>query len=382
MENKVVKVLIVDFKQDNILKIKEEFSAIPGTTYDISWLQVDESVLKKVEEEKFDVILLSYELSGMNGLEILADLQYKELSGPVIMLADAKNEEFGPQAMRDGAYDYVIREKGFEKGLLVIIHNALNAFYALKEKERLQKEIAAKKSELEAANRKLQQLDKIKSDFVSNVAHEFRTPLTIIKGNVDLVNKGGLGNVAPAQKELLDGAISIVNRLSRLVNDLLDISRIESGKMELKKEPIDINAIIEQNLVTFDKAIKDKKQKLQKDLARDIPRINADEDKVTQVFVNLLSNAMKYTPESGQISIKTVNLEKEIMVEITDTGEGVAPDNLDKIFDKFTRVTAEKKEGTGLGLPIAKDIVSLHNGRIWVKSELGRGSQFYFTLPK
>ena len=382
MESKVIKVLIVDFKQDNILKIKEAFSAIPGTAYEISWLQVDESVLKKVEAEKFDVILLSYELAGINGLEILADLQYKELSGPVIMLADAKNEEFAPQAMRDGAYDYVIREKGFEKGLLVIIHNALNAFHALKEKERLQKEIAAKKSELEAANRKLQQLDKIKSDFVSNVAHEFRTPLTIIKGNVDLVNKGGLGSVAPAQKEMLDGAVNIVNRLSRLVNDLLDISKIESGKMELKKEPLDINAVIEENLVIFDKAIKDKKQKLQRDLAKDIPKINADEDKITQVFVNLLNNAMKYTPESGQISIKTVNLEKEIMVEVTDTGEGVAPDNLDKIFDKFTRVTAEKKEGTGLGLPIAKDIVSLHNGRIWVKSELGKGSQFYFTLPK
>ena len=275
-----------------------------------------------------------------------------------------------------------MREKDFEKGLPIVIHNALNAFHALKEKERLQKEIAAKKSELEAANRKLQQLDKIKSDFVSNVAHEFRTPLTIIKGNVDLVNKGGLGSVAPAQKEMLDGAVNIVNRLSRLVNDLLDISKIESGKMELKKEPLDINAVIEENLVIFDKAIKDKKQKLQRDLAKDIPKINADEDKITQVFVNLLNNAMKYTPESGQISIKTVNLEKEIMVEVTDTGEGVALDNLDKIFDKFTRVTAEKKEGTGLGLPIAKDIVSLHNGRIWVKSELGKGSQFYFTLPK
>lgn len=382
MESKAIKVFIVDFKQDSILKIKEAFSAMQDISYDISWPQVDESILKKVEEEKYDIILLSYELPGMNGLEILASLQYKELSGPVIMLADAANEEFAPQAMRDGAYDYIIREKGFEKGLLVVIHNALNAFHALKERERLQKEIAAKKSELEAANRKLQQLDKIKSDFVSNVAHEFRTPLTIIKGNVDLVNKGGLGSVAPAQKEMLDSAINIVNRLSRLVNDLLDISKIESGKMELKKEPLDINAIIEENLVTFDKVIKDKKQRLQKDLAKDIPRINADKDKVTQVFVNLLSNAMKYTPESGQISIKTVSLEKEIMVEISDTGEGVAPDNLDKIFDKFTRVTAEKKEGTGLGLPIAKDIISLHKGRIWVKSEFGKGSQFYFTLPK
>ena len=382
MENHIIKVLIIDFIAANISKIKAALSKISGMTYDVSWTQRGENILTKVEEGKFDVILLSYNLADLNGLEVLIDLQYKELSGPIIMLADAKDKEFAPQAIREGAYDCVIREKGFEEGLSTIMHNAMTAFRAAKEREKLQKEIAAKKVELEAANRKLQQLDKIKSDFVANVAHEFRTPLTIIKGNVDLVNKGRLGPVAPSQKEMLDGAINIVNRLSRLVNDLLDISKIESGKMELKKEPVGMNEIIEENLAVFDKMIKDKKQILRKDLARDLSKINADKDKVTQVFLNLLSNAIKYTPESKEIVVKTVNLEKEIMVEISDSGEGVAPENFDKIFDKFIRVTAEKKEGTGLGLPIAKDIVNLHNGRIWVKSELGKGSQFYFTLPK
>ncbi|PIP68587.1 MAG: hypothetical protein COW92_00400 [Candidatus Omnitrophica bacterium CG22_combo_CG10-13_8_21_14_all_43_16] len=382
MEKQVIKVFIVDFAPANLSKIKNALSRISGTSYEISWPQIGESILKKVEEEKFDVIIISYDLPNMNGLEVLMDLQYKELSGPIIMTAEARDKEFAPQAIREGAYDCMIREKGFEEGLPVVIHNALTAFRAAKEKERLQKEIAAKKVELEAANRKLQQLDKIKSDFVANVAHEFRTPLTIIKGNIDLVNKGGLGSVAPSQKEMLEGAINIVNRLARLVNDLLDISKIESGKMELKKEAVDINKTIEENLVIFDKIIKDKKQKIEKSLAGDLPKISADRDKATQVFVNLLSNAIKYTPESGTIIIKTVNLETEIMVEISDTGEGMAQEDMDKIFDKFTRVTAEKKEGTGLGLPIAKDIVSLHKGRIWVKSELGKGSQFYFTLPK
>jgi len=382
MENQTIKVFVVDFASANILKIKDALSRVPGISYDISWPQIGENILKKAEEEKSDVILLSYNLAGLNGLEILADLRYKELSGPIIILADAKDKEFAPQAIREGAYDCVIRERGFEEGLPIIIHNAMAAFRAAKERERLQKEIAAKKTELEAANKKLQQLDKIKSDFVLNVAHEFRTPLTIIKGNIDLVNKGGLGSVAPSQKEMLEGAINIVNRLARLVNDLLDISKIESGKMELKKEAVDINKTIEENLVIFDKIIKDKKQKIEKSLAGDLPKISADRDKATQVFVNLLSNAIKYTPESGTIIIKTVNLETEIMVEISDTGEGMAQEDMDKIFDKFTRVTAEKKEGTGLGLPIAKDIVSLHKGRIWVKSELGKGSQFYFTLPK
>ncbi|MBU1852775.1 MAG: response regulator [Candidatus Omnitrophica bacterium] len=384
MDSQALKILVIEFNPKNLLKIKEVFSKYSFASHEISWLQREENILNKVEDERFDAILLSYDLPGSkaNGLEILSDLQYKDLQGPVIMMADKGDEGFATQAMREGAYDYVIREKGYEDGLPLVIHNALNSFRAAKEKERLQREIAAKKVELESANRKLKELDRIKSDFVANVAHEFRTPLTIIKGNVDLVIKGGLGEVTPDQREMLDGAVKVANRLARLVNDLLDISKIESGKMKLKLEQLNINNIIEESLSAFSKMIKDKKQTLKKELAKDMPNINADIDMITQVFVNLLSNAIKYSPEGGTVAIKSVDLEKEIMVEVSDTGEGIAPENTDKIFDKFTRVTAEKKEGTGLGLPIAKDIVVLHKGRMWVKSELKKGSQFYFTLPK
>ena len=382
MAQEKINILIIEFDSKNILKIEGVLSRQEGVSYEVSWLQKEEEMLKKIDKERFDVIMLSYNLPGTNGLEILSDLQYKDLKGPVIMLADKGDEEFGAQAVRQGAYEYVIRQKGFEQGLPLVIHNALSAFKRDKERERLQKEVAAKKIELEAANKKLKELDRIKSDFVANVAHEFRTPLTIIKGNVDLVVKGGLGEVTSQQKEMLDGAKNVANRLARLVNDLLDISKIESGKMKLREDLININKIIEENLPGFTKMIKDRKQTLKKELAIDMPDIKADMDKITQVFVNLLSNAIKYSPEQGSIVVKSVNLENEIMVEVSDTGEGVSQENLDTIFDKFTRVTAEKKEGTGLGLPIAKDIVVLHKGRMWVKSEIGKGSQFYFTLPK
>ncbi|MBU4313078.1 MAG: response regulator [Candidatus Omnitrophica bacterium] len=382
MAGEALKVLMIEFDKQNILKIRDVLSSPSDISYDVSWAQKEENVLSMVDKEDFDVILISYKLLGANGLEILSDLQYKDLKGPVIMMADKGDEEFSTQAMRLGAHDFVIRGKGFEKGLPLVIHNALNAFRAKKERERLQKEIAAKNIELESANRKLKEIDRIKSDFVANVAHEFRTPLTIIKGNTDMVIKGGLGKVTDQQKDMLDGAVKIANRLSRLVNDLLDISKIESGKLKLKKETINMNRIIEENMAAFDKIIKDKKQTLQKELAKDMPDITADMDKITQVFINLLSNAVKYSAEGGSVIVKTTNLEKEIMVEVADTGEGIAPEDIDKVFDKFTRVTAEKKEGTGLGLPIAKDIVVLHKGRMWVKSELGKGSQFFFTLPK
>ena len=382
MAQEKINILIIEFDPKDILKIEGVLSRQEGVSYEVSWLQKEEEMLKKIDKERFDVIMLSYDLPGTNGLEILSDLQYKDLKGPVIMLADKGDEEFGAQAVRQGAYEYVIRQKGFEQGLPLVIHNAISAFKRDKERERLQKEVAAKKIELEAANKKLKELDRIKSDFVANVAHEFRTPLTIIKGNVDLVAKGGLGEVTSQQKEMLDGAKNVANRLARLVNDLLDISKIESGKMKLREDLININKIIEENLPGFTKMIKDRKQTLKKELAIDMPDIKADMDKITQVFVNLLSNAIKYSPEQGSIVVKSVNLENEIMVEVSDTGEGVSQENLDTIFDKFTRVTAEKKEGTGLGLPIAKDIVVLHKGRMWVKSEIGKGSQFYFTLPK
>ena len=382
MEKEAVKILLIEFDPHNITKIENVFARQADVSCEVLLLQREEKVLNKVDEEDFDLILLSYELSGFNGLEILSDLQYKDLKGPVIMMADKGCEEFSAQAMRLGAYDFVIRHEGFEEGLPPIIYNALTVFRAAKERERLQNEIAAKKAELEAANRRLKELDNLKSSFVSNVAHEFRTPLTIIKGNIDMVVKGRLGNISPEQKDMLGGAINIANRLSRLVNDLLDISKIESGKLQLKKEPVNINEIIEQSIKIFDKILKDKKQTLKKELAKKSLVVNADLDKTTQVFVNLLSNAIKYSPESGTIIVRSLDLEKEIMVEVSDTGEGIYLEDIDKIFDKFTRVTAEKKEGTGLGLPIAKDIVELHKGRIWVKSEPGKGSQFCFTLPK
>ena len=368
MEKKTIKTLLIEFGPQNITKIENVFAGQIDVSYEILLLQKEEKVLNKVDRGDFDVILLSCDIPGSNGIEMLSDLQYKELKGPVIMMANKEDEEFSAQAMRLGAYDFVIRNEGFEKGLPLVIHNALIAFRAAKERERLQNEIAAKKSELESANKRLKELDNLKSSFVSNVAHEFRTPLTIIKGNVDMVVKGRLGNVSPEQKDMLDGAVNIANRLSRLVNDLLDISKIESGKLQLKKKPVNINEIIEQNINIFDKILKDKKQTLKKELARKSLVVNADLDKTTQVFVNLLSNAIKYSPEGGTITVKSLDLEKEIMVEVSDAGEGICLEDIDKIFDKFTRVTAEKKEGTGLGLPIAKDIVELHKGRMWVKS--------------
>ena len=238
-----------------------------------------------------------------------------------------------------------------------------------------------KKDELEKINLKLKELDRMKSDFVANVVHELRTPLTIIKGNIDTIEKGYAGKVLPKQKEILGDVFRVSNRLARLVNDLLDLSKIESGKMKLDIEDVDIIEVAKEVTEGFERLAVDKKVGLKKDLPSRAVIIKADRDKLTQVFVNLMGNALKFT-DKGDVAVKIIELQDEVQVEVQDTGPGMTKEEVEKIFDKFVRVVAEKKEGTGLGLPIAKDIIGLHKGRIRVESEPGKGSTFIFNLPK
>ncbi|MEK7868402.1 MAG: HAMP domain-containing sensor histidine kinase, partial [Candidatus Omnitrophota bacterium] len=200
-------------------------------------------------------------------------------------------------------------------------------------------------------------------------------------GNLDNIDKGFAGEVQPQQKEILGDIFRVINRLSRLINDLLDLSKIESGKMELNKESLDIVTLAGETVKTFETLAGSKKIGLIKEFPNKRVTVNADKDKLTQVFINLMGNAIKFT-DKGNVVVRIIDLQKEAQVEIQDTGPGIPLDQVDKIFDKFVRVVAEKKEGTGLGLPIAKDIIVLHKGRIRVESESGKGSRFIFVIPK
>jgi len=165
------------------------------------------------------------------------------------------------------------------------------------------------------------------------------------------------------------------------VNNLLDLSKIESGKMSLKKETLNVVELAKGVLKEFDSVARKKKVDLKREFPDKAVSIKADEDKLTQVFVNLVGNALKFTDKGG-VTVKIAELQDEVQVEIQDTGPGMTKEECEKIFDKFVRVVAEKKEGTGLGLPIAKDIVELHKGRMRVESTPGKGSTFIFNLPK
>jgi signal transduction histidine kinase len=229
------------------------------------------------------------------------------------------------------------------------------------------------------------EVDKMKTDFVSIVSHELRTPLAAIKGAVDNLLDGIGGELGNVQQECLLISKRNIDRLGRLINDLLDISRIEAGKIQLNKQPVLIDNIIKDVLFFFKELVEKKGILLDAVIEQDLPLVSMDQDKITQVITNLVGNAFKFTSPQGKITVKVFLAGDYLQVDVIDTGLGIGRKDLEKVFDKFYQVirpeTAGVYKGTGLGLPISKGIVEKHGGKIWVESELGKGSKFSFTLP-
>jgi signal transduction histidine kinase len=244
--------------------------------------------------------------------------------------------------------------------------------------EVLESRVAARTRELEVANRH-------KSEFLANVSHELRTPLTAIKGFVDNMLDGLTGELNPRQLRYLTRIKANTDRLARLINDLLDLTRIEAGRLELRPTSLLLTPLVTEVVASLRPVAEDKHIQLDVAAADPDATVWADRDKVTQVLINLLGNALKFTPAHGHI---TVTITRDgaawVQVAVADTGPGIAAEEAAKIFDQFYQVAqvgTQRPPGTGLGLAISKTLVEMQRGRLWVESVVGRGSTFYFTLP-
>src|SRR5215510_10534505 len=253
------------------------------------------------------------------------------------------------------------------------------------ENVRLFREIQEKSRQLESANERLKELDQLKSDFVSNVSHELRTPLTAIKGAVDLLLREVPGPLNENQTHYLSRVRSNTQHLAGLINDLLDLSKIEEGRIELDAGRVSLGGLLHEVMETVNLMAAEKPVLLEVDVPEPSVLVWADRDKVKQVLMNLIGNAIKFTPSGGRIAVSTANDRRGwVRVSIRDAGPGIPVSEQEKIFEKFYQVTQDggpKPKGTGLGLAISKSLVELHGGKIWVESQPGCGSTFSFTLP-
>ena len=237
---------------------------------------------------------------------------------------------------------------------------------------------------LHKANEKLEQINHLKNEFISMVSHELRTPLTTIKGFVSIVHSEEIGTLNDQQRHFLDTADHAVDRLTMLVSDLLDISRIEAGQIKMQAHPTSIKELFTRVQTNFEPQMKAAKLSLLLKIPEKIPLIMADPHRLMQVLENLISNSIKYTTQ-GSITLSAQDKGDFILVSVKDTGLGIAPEEQDKIFDKFYQIkvgTGWPSKGTGLGLAIVKSIIESHRGKVWVESKFGHGAEFFFLVPR
>jgi signal transduction histidine kinase len=238
--------------------------------------------------------------------------------------------------------------------------------------------------ELRHANDELTHLDELKSDFMATMSHELRTPLTSIIGYSDMLLSGMTGTLDEKQTSFIESILKNGETLLNLINDILDLTKIEAGKLELRREAVDLRAALLGVLPVVKPRAAEKRIKVSTFLPTDLPVVDADAGKLNQILLNLLTNAIKYTPDNGSVSVEARRSTSLVEIWVTDTGIGVAKEDQERIFQRFTQIdssTTRSQGGTGLGLAITKELVELHGGRIRVQSQLGKGSSFIFTIP-
>jgi signal transduction histidine kinase len=251
--------------------------------------------------------------------------------------------------------------------------------------EEKQQELEQATASLKAANERLQELDRLKDDFVSTVTHELRTPLTSIRAFSEILHDHP--DIDPAERHRFLGLIiKESERLTRLINQVLDLAKLESGHAEWQTAELDLNEIVADAVSATSQIFKGRGVSVVTHAAPRLPLVVADRDRVMQVMLNLLSNAVKFSPEkTGKVEVTVSEDPANVRIEVRDNGVGISPEHLGVIFEKFRQVgdtLTEKPPGTGLGLAICRQIIDHFGGKLSVDSEPGRGSVFWFTLPK
>jgi signal transduction histidine kinase len=241
---------------------------------------------------------------------------------------------------------------------------------------RMNDELRRLYTELEAASQH-------KSEFLANMSHELRTPLNAIIGFSQVLRDEMVGSVNEKQAEYLDDIISSGNHLLSLINDVLDLSKVEAGQVELDVHPFSLREALERGVVMVRERATEDGVRVAFAVDPEVDVVAGDERRIKQVIFNLLSNAVKFTPAGGEVDVSATRVNGEVRVSVADTGPGIAPEDRDRIFEEFqqSETGVGQREGTGLGLALSKRFVELHGGRIWLESELGRGSTFTFALP-
>lgn len=334
-------------------------------------------------DQRPDIILADFVLTGFDAIRALELLKEREVFIPFIVLTGAVSEETMVECMRRGASDYLIKDRIRRLGPAV--ERALNEADLRRQQKDAERSLKQKNIELEEQYRRAEAASTMKSAFVANMSHELRTPLTAILGFTQLLIDRKVGNVSIEQLDLLQDIGGNANHLLGLINDVLDMAKVESGTMVFRPERTSVVELVGETVAELRVLAAERKVSLASDVQSSEIVVLLDPHRLKQVLFNFVSNALKFTPPGGNVIIRAIAEDQaHVKLEVEDTGIGIPLDKIDSLFQDFHQLDAslsKRVQGTGLGLALTKRLVEAQGGRVGVHSTLNQGSTFFAVLP-
>ncbi len=351
--------------------------------YNAVGLEKGVAALEMIRRGNFEAIITDIRLPDVGGMEILELAKEINPDAAVIMMTGYASVETAVEAVNQGAYAYFVKPVNPDV-LKTTITNALKQQRLLQENKRLVDSLQRSNMLLHKTNEELKKATEAKSEFLARMSHELRTPLNVIIGFSELMLDGVPGEANEEQRQCLNDIYGSGKHLLGLINEILDLSKIESGKTELRLKNFPMSDLVKSTTGVMMPILAQRKQNLEVFVEEGLPPVHADRAKVNQVLLNLLSNATKFTPEGGKLRVEAVKDGDRCLVRVIDNGIGIKKEDYERIFEPFCQLDnplSIEKVGTGLGLTIAREIVERHGGRMLVDSEYGKGSRFTFSVP-
>lgn len=376
--------MVEDSEDDALLLLHEMRKG--GLYTKIERVDSPETMRSALDRQTWDIVICDYVMPEFSGPAALKLMQEEGIDLPFIVVSGQIGEDAAVEMMEAGAHDYIM--KGNLARLVPAVQRELQeaevrrarreADEALRRAHaELEIRVKERTAELEKANKELQDLQQARDDFVNHVSHDLRSPLQVIQGQAQLIQR------FPEQLDLVskgaDAISTSAKRMNAMIQDLVDSARLEGGQLRLEKRPVDLRPFVADLLRRMEGTMDVRRLKLQ--IPSNLPEVDADPNRLERILLNLLTNALKYSPADTDVTIVAARENQAVRVSVADRGQGIAPADQARIFERFYRAGGRKGEGIGLGLHITRMLVEAHGGRIWVESEIGKGSTFHFLLP-
>ncbi len=405
MATTIIPVLLLEDDESQAFLTKE---VLEKEGFSIEICRTGQEGLSQLLVSDYQAYLIDMTLPDLRGCEVLRRITMLKPAAVTVIMVNSAEEMSAVEAMRLGASDYIVKSScmGHLATLPLVIREAMQHRHLRDERQQLQAQLweharllEERNAELRRANEELKRLNRLKSDLVAAVSHELRSPLATIKEFTAILLDGLAGPINSHQQDYLDILRGNIDRMARIIDDLLDMTELEYGHVVLKKRAVDVCSLVERVVASMKPLGEGKQLHVDLELPEHPLAVFADSDKVTQVLTQLVSNAIDFTPGPGRIVVGVKELTEDLQLFVSDTGVGIGKDVLPKLFQGFQRSSVDVVErsvgsgasarsnnggrrGAGLGLAISKRLVELHGGQIWVESQVGSGSTFFFTLPK